>query len=232
MHLLQDRTQSDSESIIDVDHFDFEKSSGWNDKTDLDRYIENKDTDKRLIKKLIYEANKLIPLSSILFKKNIIWTVIDNQSGWTHKACCPFPDHQDSTPSFGYNSKDERFHCFGCQRTGNTVQFLAFMENKTFLEIAKEILYRFKDPEDIVVELDDAHLEKIDELLLSFSKDIRLFLQENKENCKAERYVESITWSLDVYLEKHSLIGAISFESLQARIEKLREYLVAFGHNT
>lgn len=226
---LQDRTKSDSEDCIDIDNFDFEKSSGWNDESELDRYLQNKDINKQLIKKLIYQANKLLPLSSIIFKHNIAWTITENQSGWTHKACCPFADHQDSTPSFGYNSKDDRFHCFGCHRSGNAVQFLAFLNNKTIIETAKEIILKFKSSEDIIIELDEIQSDKTDELLDEFSKEIRSFLYTHSDNSKALQYLEAVTWNLDVYLEKHTMSGTINFDSLQARIEKLREQLALFG---
>lgn len=229
MRTLQNRSEPDSESNINIDYCNFAPSSGWNDKTELDAYIKNKDFDKQLSKKIIYEANKLIPLSSILFKYNINWIITENQSGWTHKACCPFPDHKDGTPSFGYNSKDGRFHCFGCHRSGNTVQFLSFIENRQLLDVAKDILYKFKSPEEVIVELEDNQLEKVDELISGFSKDIRLFLQTNIDNSKAMSYVDAITWSLDVYLEKNAMSGTINYESLQGRIEKLREHLNAFG---
>jgi len=230
MRSLQDRSESDSESISDVDYFDFTESSGWDDKTELDEYLKNKDSNKQLSKKIIYEANKLLPLSSILFKYGINWTVTENQSGWTHKACCPFSDHSDSTPSFGYNSKDDRFHCFGCHRSGNTVQFLAFIEKRPILEIAKDILCRFKSPEDVIIELDDNQSEKADELLEEFSAEIRKFLQKNAKNPKTIAYCDAITWSLDIYLEKHSLDGSISYESLEGRIQKLREFLNCFKY--
>lgn len=226
---LQNRSESDSEGDVNLDYFNFTESSGWNDQTELDTYIKNKDVNKQLSKKIIYEANKLIPLSSVLFKHNINWTVTENQSGWTHKACCPFPDHQDGTPSFGYNSKDGRFHCFGCHRSGNIVQFLAFMERRSLLEVAKDLLCKFKSPEEVVIELEDNQLEKADELLEEFSKDVRMFLQQYIDHPKAMNYIEAITWNLDVYLEKHTMDGTISYESLQSRIEKLREYLKAFG---
>ncbi len=39
-------------------------------------------------------------------------------------GCCPFPDHQDHTPSF-YVYPDERFHCYGCRRHGDVTDLWA-----------------------------------------------------------------------------------------------------------
>lgn len=40
------------------------------------------------------------------------------------RGCCPFPDHQDDTPSF-YRYPDRRFHCFGCRRHGDVTDLWA-----------------------------------------------------------------------------------------------------------
>ena len=45
-------------------------------------------------------------------------------SGSTFCGCCPFPEHQDNTPSF-YCYPDQRFHCFGCRRHGDAVDLWA-----------------------------------------------------------------------------------------------------------
>lgn len=34
---------------------------------------------------------------------------------------CPFPDHNDSKPSFSYNDTKQIFNCFGCERGGDVV---------------------------------------------------------------------------------------------------------------
>lgn len=50
------------------------------------------------------------------------------------KACCPY--HREDTPSFVYNRKDHRMHCFGCNRTVDIIDVL--MEKRlTFLDAAK-----------------------------------------------------------------------------------------------
>ena len=38
-------------------------------------------------------------------------------------ARCPFPDHQDRTPSFRVNPAKGVWHCFGCRRGGSVVDF-------------------------------------------------------------------------------------------------------------
>jgi DNA primase len=42
--------------------------------------------------------------------------------GKEHRACCPF--HPEKTPSFTVNSQKRFFHCFGCGKHGNAIDFL------------------------------------------------------------------------------------------------------------
>jgi CHC2-type zinc finger protein len=39
-------------------------------------------------------------------------------------ARCPLPGHADRTPSFTVWSAPQRFHCFGCQRHGDVIDFV------------------------------------------------------------------------------------------------------------
>lgn len=50
------------------------------------------------------------------------------------KACCPY--HDEDTPSFIYDKKTKRFHCFGCQKTVDLVDVL-MEKGYTFLDAAK-----------------------------------------------------------------------------------------------
>jgi DNA primase len=63
-------------------------------------------------------------------------------SGNTFCGCCPFPEHQDNTPSF-YCYLDQRFHCFGCGRHGDAVDLWAAVEGiepsiEAALDLAQE----------------------------------------------------------------------------------------------
>ena len=63
-------------------------------------------------------------------------------SGNTFCGCCPFPEHQDNTPSF-YCYPDQRFHCFGCRRHGDAVDLWAAVKGiepgiEAALDLAQE----------------------------------------------------------------------------------------------
>lgn len=47
--------------------------------------------------------------------------VLGSASSTQRKARCPYPDHEDETPSFTLYSKTQKFYCFGCQRSGDAV---------------------------------------------------------------------------------------------------------------
>jgi DNA primase len=52
------------------------------------------------------------------------------------QICCPFPDHNDSSPSFSL-FEDNGFKCYGCGKQGNgAVDFLIHMgfDKKQILE--------------------------------------------------------------------------------------------------
>ena len=55
---------------------------------------------------------------------------------------CPFPDHEDSNPSFSIFSDGNRWKCYGCNRNGGAIDLvkeylgLSFMEAKNWLDAA------------------------------------------------------------------------------------------------
>lgn len=56
------------------------------------------------------------------------------------KGCCPY--HREDTPSFVYNKKDYRFHCFGCNTTVDIVDVLMGTKGYTFLDAARWLCER------------------------------------------------------------------------------------------
>ena len=46
-----------------------------------------------------------------------------------NRICCPF--HQEKTPSFTIYPKTNTFHCFGCGKSGDTIEFIQLKENIT-----------------------------------------------------------------------------------------------------
>lgn len=74
------------------------------------------------------EHEKFQEACEILREKVTINTYLEKQKhvhfklGDTDKMIrCPFPDHNDSTPSFSYNLDKQLFNCFGCSRGGDVI---------------------------------------------------------------------------------------------------------------
>jgi len=57
--------------------------------------------------------------------------------GSSQKANCPF--HNDSSPSFSVSEKYGRYKCFGCNKSGDSIDFVQNFKGFTFLEAVKEI---------------------------------------------------------------------------------------------
>jgi DNA primase len=51
--------------------------------------------------------------------------------GARHTGRCPF--HDEKTPSFSVNAAEGLYHCFGCQRGGDTIRFVREIENLDFV---------------------------------------------------------------------------------------------------
>jgi hypothetical protein len=50
-------------------------------------------------------------------------------------ALCPF--HKEKTPSLHLNKKNNKVHCFGCNKTWDTIQFLIDNEDLNFVQAVK-----------------------------------------------------------------------------------------------
>ena len=60
------------------------------------------------------------------------------KSGATlYKACCPFHDEKDG--SFFVNTKYNRWHCYGCDRRGNAIDFLMELKGLSFVEAVRTL---------------------------------------------------------------------------------------------
>jgi len=53
------------------------------------------------------------------------------KQGARHTGRCPF--HDEKTPSFSVNAAEGLYHCFGCQRGGDTIRFVREIENLDFV---------------------------------------------------------------------------------------------------
>lgn len=227
MRKIPNNTESDSDSDIHSETGDIAEITGW--ETDDTATRSKEELTKEFNSKLIKVANKKANLANILRNLNITFSIIYSASGWTHNANCPFKDHNDNSPSFWYNSLENRFNCFGCSRGGGPVQFLSYYTGKKQSLIAKELVQTYGDLDDVVEEINDELQEKIDSLILNSSDYFKNFLKNNQNNEKLVRFAENLFWSLDIYLEKLNFAKSnVEIENLEARINIIKRKLKHF----
>ncbi|HEN47442.1 MAG TPA: hypothetical protein ENI75_03670, partial [Mizugakiibacter sp.] len=59
------------------------------------------------------------------------------KSGRVYKGRCPF--HEEKTPSFTVNPAEHLWHCFGCDKGGNVIQFVQLVDQISFPEAVKRL---------------------------------------------------------------------------------------------
>jgi len=61
--------------------------------------------------------------------------------GHQYMGLCPFPDHNEKSPSFSVSESKQLYHCFGCKKSGNLFTFLENHDGMSFTD-ALEFLAR------------------------------------------------------------------------------------------
>ena len=109
------------------------------------------------------------------------------RSGSSLKGLCPF--HDEKTPSFIVSPAKNIYKCFGCQKGGNSIQFLMEVEKMSFVEAIRSLAERY----NIVLEETDGGNENyaeekkhkdslaiVNQFAEKYFKDILLNHQEGK----------------------------------------------------
>lgn len=78
------------------------------------------------------------------------------RTGANHKGLCPF--HNEKTPSFVVSETKQRFTCFGCGATGDTIEFIQKYYNLEFSEAVEKLAAEC----GVVIETDFKKSEKKD----------------------------------------------------------------------
>lgn len=94
---------------------------------------------------------------------------------------CPFPDHQEKTPSFSVSELKQVYHCFGCHKSGNIFTFLRDYQGLSFPQAIEFLADRAGIPIPQEMEEDkgaDLKAKKKKELL-SINKEALSFFVEN-----------------------------------------------------
>lgn len=87
----------------------------------------------KIPEKVVEEIVSQIDILSYLQSRGIEF----RRQGTSHKTRCPFPDHDDSTPSFSVKPSEQYFHCFGCGEGGNVLNFIMNFDGIEFPQAVK-----------------------------------------------------------------------------------------------
>ncbi len=222
MQSLPDKPGHNGNGHVNSQDSDPKAASRW--ETDLQVYFADKKVDSRLIK---FANNKLL-LKNVFPKYRVRLEESYSATGWNFRGCCPFTDHSDATPSFGYNPDQNLFNCFGCHRAGRAVEFISTMDGRRKIDVAREILSKYASDEEIVFEAIGFDYEKLEQMLFEYADYVREFKAHNNSD-KAYAYSKSVTWNLDVYIRKHAPSNTIDLDDLEARLTMLKEQLDVYG---
>lgn len=115
-------------------------------------------------------------------------------SGRSHMGLCPFPDHQEKSPSFSVSQDKQLYHCFGCGKSGNIYSFLRDYYGYSFPE-SIEFLAKIAGipmPERTQEEVKSTDRKKVYTSILNFTMEhFNKNLKELGENHQVFKYLQS-----------------------------------------
>ncbi len=110
------------------------------------------------------------------------------KAGSNYKALCPFPGHNEKTPSFIVSPAKQLAYCFGCHRGWWALKFIMDIENIEFKE-AISILARFAGKEIKTTNF-DSEKYKIQKDIYSLYKDsVNYYKKALLNNPEAQKYL-------------------------------------------
>lgn len=74
--------------------------------------------------------------------------VLKQNGAYKLKGLCPFPGHNEKTPSFTVDTQFQNYYCFGCKESGDLISYIQATQNLSFWESLKMLA----DPKGIEIE--------------------------------------------------------------------------------
>jgi len=189
--------------------------------------------DNQSIQSIIYSVIKKKSVVDYLERKG--FQPVKTLAGGKLLYLCPFPDHDESKPSFVVytQAEYENFHCYGCQRHHNIIHLVAGLEGIPF----KEALSRLSDGMDInYLEGVDLEMERIDkefhssaslqmsEEMMSIGNMGRMYLQSVKNDPSETEVIDKLFANVDKDVRESNFDGINeTAKMLPAILQKRRE---------
>lgn len=128
---------------------------------------------------------------------DLVWKYTKlKKAGANYKALCPFPGHNEKTPSFVISPSKQIAYCFWCHRWWWAIKFIMDLENATFKESVEILASQLW----IKVEWINPEKEKILKNIYSLFKDISVYYQNS-----LKKYPEIIDYLKNRWLSEESI---------------------------
>jgi DNA primase len=178
----------------------------------------------------VKQINSSILLSEIF--NHLQLTMIKNyNSEWDYKGHCPFPDHEDSSPSFYYNTSKNLFHCFGCSSVGSTVEFLVKLTKKSQEEILQDIDKLNIDLSTKIEQIQNNLNDFLFKHLFSLADEQYQFLKDNEFSDDSVLFLEKNSLPIDFFIRNCLNKKEMSEENFETRLVLLRDKLIEFNED-
>ena len=144
-------------------------------------------------------------ISEILEKTDITELISSyfplQSAGKNYKTLCPF--HREKSPSFTISPINQRYYCFGCQATGDAIQFLKEQEGLTFIESAQKLAERANViiPDSPKEKKGDSERKRLLEIHEKLAENFHQHLLKSTESSEARRYLQQRKYDIEVAKE-------------------------------
>ncbi|MDD3646491.1 MAG: DNA primase [Candidatus Gracilibacteria bacterium] len=142
------------------------------------------------------------------------------KAGANYKAVCPFPGHNEKTPSFVVSPVKQLAYCFGCHKGGGALKFVMDIEN-----------CEFKDAVQILAQLTGREVEGFDTQKFEVTKNMYSLYKDATNYYKSalKKYPEIQKYLFDRGL-KNEDIAKFNFGYADSGVE-LYNYLKSKGYD-
>lgn len=137
---------------------------------------------------------------------------------YTTMIRCPFPDHDDSTPSFSFDVSKGLFNCFGCGRGGdivnlhyhfNKIEDDRYTRVRAIRELSKEYKVKIPDVYNREVQFEKGRVNKYKAQKVNldnireevYREKIKGYLRRVKVMNDVNKKIKIYRWVDDMYLE-------------------------------
>lgn len=112
--------------------------------------------------------------------------------GAHYQCCCPL--HNEKTPSFMVDSAKGTWHCYGCQKHGNAIDFIMEYKHVEFVEAVEELarIMNYQLTEQTPLSREEQAKKERNRALIEVNKAaMQLFKEQMQANQAAKMYVEN-----------------------------------------